>query len=270
MTDPSDGLILTDATEPGVVVIRLNDPKTRNALSSRMIEGLTETFHKIARDRSVRAVILTGEGEGFCSGADLELFRHAEGAGATIPEVTDVLSGAEALVKAVWGIPVPVICAVNGAAVGGGLSLALASDIRICTADASFSAAFVKFGLTGCELGSSFLLPKVVGVSAAFEMMLTGRRIDAEEAARLGLVVAIVPAQSLIGRALEIAAAIRANSPLGVQMTKDIMWRNLEATSLDGAMQLEIRSQVLAAQTRDHREAVAAVMERRAAEFHYE
>jgi enoyl-CoA hydratase len=160
-----------------------------------------------------------------------------------------------------------VIAAVNGPAAGGGLALALAADTRVCSESARFNAAFVRLGISGCDVGVSYLLPRTVGPTVAFEMMLTGRLIDATEARRVGLVLDVVPDGTVVDAALEIAKRILANSPFAVRMTKQVMWTNLDAADLDAAIQLENRTQILCAHTKDHHEAVAAFVERRPAMF---
>jgi enoyl-CoA hydratase len=162
-----------------------------------------------------------------------------------------------------------VIAAVNGPAFGGGFSLALAGDLRLCSPDARFCASFVKFGIAGCELGVSYLLPKIVGATAAFEMMLTGRTVGADEAFRTGLVLEVVDGGALLDRALELAGRIAANSPFGVAMTKRLAWRNLGATHFEGAMELEMHTQALLFRTEDHLEALHAFQDRRPADYRY-
>jgi enoyl-CoA hydratase len=160
-------------------------------------------------------------------------------------------------------IPQPVIAAVNGAAAGGGLALVLGSDIRLAAASARFSAAFVKIGVSGCDIGTSWLLPRLIGAGAAHEMMLTGRLVEAEEAARRGLVLEVVDDAALAGRALEEARLVLANSPLGVRMTKETMWASMEVGGLAAAIALENHTQLLCLGSDDQREAVAAFLEKR-------
>ncbi len=159
------------------------------------------------------------------------------------------------------------IAAVNGAAAGGGLALALASDVRIAAASARFNVAFVRIGLSGCDIGVSWLLPRLVGASRAFELLLTGRLIDAAEADHIGLVTRVVPDEDLLESALETARAICGNSPMGVRMTKEVMWSQLEIGSLQAGIDLENRTQILTSYTEDHDEASAAFRERRAPAF---
>ena len=160
-------------------------------------------------------------------------------------------------------MPQPVVAAVNGPAAGGGLALALAADTWVCSASARFNAAFVRIGLSGCDMGVSWLLPRLVGPTLAFEMMLTGRLVGAEEAAARGMVLRAVPDGEVVGAALEIARAICENTPLGVRLTKQTMWANLEAPSLENAIAFENRTQELCVQSEGFREVVTAFTERR-------
>jgi enoyl-CoA hydratase len=165
-------------------------------------------------------------------------------------------------------LPQPIIAAVNGPASGGGLALALASDVRVAAASARFDVAFVRVGLSGCDIGVSWLLPRLIGAGKAFELMLSGRTFDAAEAAAMGLLSRVVADGVAIEAALETADSIAANSPFGVWMTKEVMWANLETGSLQAGIDLENRTQILALATGDMREAMAAFVEKRPPLFH--
>jgi enoyl-CoA hydratase len=171
------------------------------------------------------------------------------------------------LATALRGLPQPVVAAVNGPAAGGGLALALASDVRVCSPDARFNVAFVKLGLSGCDVGVSHLLPRIVGLGLASELMLTGRSVDGEEALRIGLANRLVDADRLLDESLALAREIAANSPFGVRMTKQVLRRNAEASTLESAIDLENRTQILATRTHDLVEAVTARNEKRPARF---
>ena len=145
----------------------------------------------------------------------------------------------------------PVIAAVNGPASGGGLAIALGSDIRIAARTARFNVAFVRIGLSGCDIGVSWMLPRLVGASRAHELMLTGRIFDAAEAREMNLVLDVVPDGAVVERALATARLIAANSPLAVWMTKEVMWSNLETASQQAGIDLENRTQILASTTGD-------------------
>jgi enoyl-CoA hydratase len=171
------------------------------------------------------------------------------------------------LIPHLRAVPQPVISAVNGAASGGGLALALGSDIRIAARSARFNVAFIRIGLSGCDIGTSWLLPRLVGASRAFELLLTGRLIDATEAERIGLVVRVVPDDQVVDAALETADLIAGNSPWGVRMTKEVMWSQLEVSSLQAGIDLENRTQILSSFTGDMQEAMSAFLEKRPPAF---
>jgi enoyl-CoA hydratase len=234
-------------------------------MNFELISDLHDALDEVGSDRSCRVVVLTGAGRGFCAGIDLKGTGPAPGA-TGLGQVQAGLKGQQhvaRLVPHLRSLPQPVIAAVNGPAAGGGLALALASDIRIAAASARFNVAFVRIGLSGCDIGVSFLLPRLIGAARAFELMLTGRIIDAEEASRIGLVLNVVPDGGVVDAALETAALIVRNSPFGVQMTKEVMWSALEVNSLQAAIDLENRTQLLTSYTEDMREAIAAFLGKR-------
>jgi enoyl-CoA hydratase len=210
--------------------------------------------------------VLTGAGKGFCSGANM-------GGGDDLPErardrgpVGLVQMSQEhlaELILAMRELPQPLIAAVHGAAIGGGLALALACDLRVASDDARFAAHFIKVGLSSCDVGTSYLLPRVVGPTIAAELMLTGRRFTAEEGASIGLLNRVVPRDELLAAAVELGELIAANSEYGVSMTKIGLWANLDAPSLRYAMELENRTQVLGTFTGNMTEAGRAFVEKR-------
>jgi enoyl-CoA hydratase len=261
--------VLVSKPRPGVTQLNLNRPAKLNAMNVELISELHAALDAVAADSTCRAVVLTGEGRGFCAGLDLGGFGTVPGA----EDLGQVQAGfatqtlIASLIPKMRSLPVPVIAAVNGAAAGGGLALALGSDIRIAGASARFNVAFVRIGLSGCDIGVSWLLPRLIGASRAWELMLTGRIIDAAEADRIGLVVRVVPDDELLEAAHETAGLIAANSPWGVRMTKEVGWSQLEIGSLQAGIDLENRTQVLASQTGDLREAMTAFLEKRPAEF---
>ena len=254
---------------PGITQLTLNRPEKLNAMNVELISELHAALDAIAVDGACRAVVLTGEGRGFCAGLDLGGFGTAPGGEDVGPVQAGMATQTHIakLVPKLRSLPMPVIAAVNGAAAGGGLALALASDIRIASASARFNVAFVRIGLSGCDIGVSWLLPRLIGASRAWELMLTGRIIDAAEADRIGLVVRVVPDDALLDAAYETAGLIVANSPWGVRMTKEVAWSQLEVGSLHAGIDLENRTQILASQTNDMREATVAFLEKRAAKF---
>lgn len=264
--------LMTEMMEPGVLQVRLNRPKQLNALDATMVGELGQLFRELNNNRDVRAVIMTGEGRGFCAGADLTsrggpgMIPGTEGMG----QVGFIYKFQEYLADTILAIhecDKPVIAAVNGVAVGGGLALTLASDIRVASRAGKFGSVFIKTGLSSCDVGTSYFLPRLVGPSAAAELMLTGRIIDAEEALNLRLVSRVVPDEELLPVALDIARQIVANAEYGVWMTKKGLRANLDAPSLRHAMELENRQQVLGCFTGCMDEMMAAFTEGRAPVF---
>ena len=253
----------------GIAQITLNRPDRLNAMNYALVSGLYEALDELGADESCRVIVLTGAGRGFCAGLDL-----SEGAS---PPSTQGMGRAQAgmtvqkmiagLVPKMRTTPQPIIAAVNGAASGGGLALTLASDVRIAAASARFNVAFIRVGLSGCDIGVSWMLPRLIGASRAFELLLTGRLIDADEADRVGLVSRVVPDGEVVSSALETAELIVGNSPFGVRMTKEVMWSQLEIGSLQAGIDLENRTQVLSSFTGDLVEAMAAFNEKRPAKF---
>ena len=253
---------------PGVAQITLNRPQTLNAMTSELIESLHDTLDAIAVDSAVRVVVLTGAGRAFCAGLDLGGYGtapHTEGLG-RIQTGFAVQRHIAGLIPRLRSLPQPVIAAVNGAAAGGGFALVLGSDVRIASRSAKFNAAFIRIGLSACDIGTSWLLPRIVGVARAQELMLTGRLFDAEEAHRIGLVVDVHDDADLLDAAYATAALIMRNSPMGVAMTKEGMWTALEVP-MQAAIDIENRQQIMLTQTADHREAMMAFLDKRAPNF---
>lgn len=249
----------------GISLVTLSRPDRLNAITFEMFREMRLVCDELAADDAVRAVVVTGAGRGFCSGLDLQ--EAAELARMTAVEM---MTGQESWADAIAGfhrLAKPVIAAVNGAAAGAGLALALAADIRLAVPQARFNAAFVRIGLTGGDCGTSYLLPRVVGLGWASEILLTGRFVDAQEAERIGLVNRVVAAESLLDEAFGVAEQIAANSPFGVGLTKKVLAVNVDAPSLEAALDLENRNQVLASRTRDMSEALTAFLEKRAPDF---
>jgi enoyl-CoA hydratase len=257
--------------EPGIALLTLSRPERLNAMSAELLAELHRTLDAIAEDPDCRVVVLTGAGRGFCAGLDLTAYdlgsQNTREEQESPQERLRLQKHIAALVPKLRALPQPVVAAVNGPAAGGGLALALASDVRIAGASARFNVAFVRIGLSGCDIGVSWMLPRLIGASRAFELLLTGRLIDAAEADHIGLVTRVVPDDELLGSALETARAIRANSPMGVRMTKEVMWSQLEIGSLQAGIDLENRTQILTSYTEDHDEAAAAFRERRPPAF---
>jgi len=262
-------VVTLEEAKPGITIVTLNRPESLNAMNHELVAAVRDALDDVDNDRSCRVVILTGAGRAFCAGLDLK--------GAGIAPGTDGLGRPQAgmlsqqhiasLYTHMRRVRKPIIAAVNGPAAGGGFAFALASDVRVAAASAKFNVAFVRIGLSGCDVGVSYLLPRLIGASKAFELMLTGRFVLADEAERIGLVSRVVPDGQVVEAALEIADQIVANSPFGVWMTKEVMWANLEISSMQAAIDLENRTQILTTFTEDMPEAMRAFLEKREPDF---
>jgi enoyl-CoA hydratase len=259
-----------DTPHPHVAVVTLNRPERMNAMAFDVMIPLRDALREVGYDNAVRVVVVTGAGDGFCSGADLEdpgTIPHIEGL--TLP--TMALRSMELLddvITTIRRLHQPVIAAVNGPAIGGGFCLALAADIRIAAEEAYFRAAGINNGLTAAELGLSFLLPRAVGQSRASEIMLTGRDVSADESERIGLVSRVVPNVGLLPACFEMADRIIGWSRAGIELTKRQLWNSLDASSLQTHMDAEGTAQLFVRiTTQNFQEAVAARREHRTPEF---
>lgn len=255
--------------QPGITQITLNRPSALNAMTTELVEDLHQALEGISRDRECRVVVLTGAGRGFCAGLDLRGYGDAPGFEwqGRVEKGFAVQKHIASLIPRLRSLPQPVIAAVNGPASGGGFALVLGSDIRLAAKSARFNAAFIKIGLSACDIGTSWLLPRIVGAARAQELMLTGRLFDASEALRIGLVTEVVDDDELLGAAYAKAAEIMTNSPLGVALTKEGMWSALEIPGLSAAIDMENRQQIMASFSDDAREARAARSEKRSPRY---
>jgi enoyl-CoA hydratase len=250
--------------------VTLNRPERMNSMAFDVMVPLKKVLDELSYDNATRVIVLTGAGRGFSSGADHKSagsVPHIDG----LTRPTFALRSMEVLDDVILSLRKmhqPVIAAVNGAAIGGGLCLALACDIRVAGAGAYFRAAGINNGLTASELGLSYLLPRAIGTSRAFELMLTGRDVDAEEAARIGLVSRAVPDDELLDVCYELGERIASFSRPGIELTKRTLWSGLDAASLEGHMQTEGLGQLFVRLlTGNFEEAVAARAEKRAPVF---
>lgn len=253
-------LTLEEAT-PGVVVLTLNRPDRYNAMTNQMFVELERAALDLDQEDDLRALVVTGAGTAFCGGYDLADADGLADLGA-IQMLNQQERAARSLVS-IRSIRVPVIAAVNGPAAGGGLALALQADIRLASPEAKFNAAFVKIGLTAGDLGTSWLLTRLVGPAVTSEVCFTGRMVHVAEAARIGLVNNISEPGKLMEDALELAGQIVANSPGGVQLSKKALQANMEIGSYAAALELENRGQALLTRSTDMPEALAAFKEKR-------
>jgi enoyl-CoA hydratase len=245
--------------------LTLNRPDALNAMNPRLVDELRDYFQSLAADRETRVVVLRGAGRAFCAGLDLKEPSAEVGRGVTggmrgqrhISELPLLMRRA----------PQPIIACVHGAACGGGFALALASDVRLAGESARMNAAFIRIGLSGCDVGVSYLLPRLVGASLASELLLTGRFVHAERARELGLVSTVVPDADLEAEARKLAEEMLATTPLGLRLTKECLTASIDAASLEQAIAMEDRNQVLCAQTDDFREGIGAFLEKRAPRY---
>jgi len=262
-----DDPILTETVAEGVTLLRLNRPAQLNAFTRESVALFNETIDAIAGDTAVRALIITGSGRGFCSGQDI---AAADARNRTAPSgVVERLFWQEQFTgmgRRLRAMPQVVIAAVNGPCAGAGFAIALASDVRIAARSARFMIASVRLGLSAGESGMSYFLPRLIGASRAFEIMLTGRPIDAVEAERIGLCARLVDDGAALDTAIAFAADVMANSPFSIAHTKRLMWDNLDAPYA-AAVEMENRTQMLASLTDDYKEATAAFTEKRPPRF---
>jgi enoyl-CoA hydratase/carnithine racemase len=245
----------------------LNRPERLNAIDHSMLTALRSFFDARMRDFATRIIVVTGAGRGFCAGLDLKASGNEGAWQPGVGPVQDLLTFqediAELTVK-MRNCPQPIIAAVNGPATGGGLSIAIASDMRIGTENARFACSYLNLGLGGADVGSSYFLPKIMGSAHAADMLYSGRIVDAGEAREMGLLTKIVAHEELVPTAMTIAEGIvRKASPLGLRLTKQALNETVTGISLDNALKLENRNQALASQTEDAREARSAWFEKR-------
>ncbi|MEW5721560.1 MAG: enoyl-CoA hydratase-related protein [Thermodesulfobacteriota bacterium] len=252
---------------PGLGLLTLNRPEKLNAINLGMIEELHELYLRLCGPTSVRVVVMTGAGRGFCSGADLmdaemlEKAPHLFADAATF--LVEVQKKYSNMILELRRLPQPIIAAVNGPAAGGGMCLVLASDIVYVGPRAKFIASFINLGLSGGELGTTYFLPRLVGLSRAAEILYTGRPVGAEEAARIGLAVRLVEEDKLLESALETARTMLTKSLAGLRQTKEALTRNLNAPGLEAAIEFENRNQAICAFTGDFQKAVAAFVHKK-------
>lgn len=262
----SESLVLVTTPREHVRLITLNKPERLNSMSFGLVGALYKALEEVGADNDCWVAVLTGAGRGFCSGLDLEDMGSAPG----LEGLTRHRAGTRAMaymgdvVPAMRAIPQPLIGAINGPAYGGGMCLTLGCDIRIASESAVFCGAGINNGLTGVELGISFLLPRAIGTAHAGEILLTGRTVTAAEAERIGLVSRVTPDGKVVDIGVEMAEdMVTRLSPFGMELTKQAVWANLEAGSLRAAMDLENHSQLLAGHTGNLEEAMAAFREKR-------
>ena len=255
--------------QDGIALLALNRPDSLNAMTNELVQLLHERLDDISVNRDVRVVVLTGTGRGFCAGLDLKGYGHAPGFAwnGAVERGLAVQKHIASLIPHMRSLPQPIIAAVNGPASGGGFALVLGSDIRLAAREAKFNAAFIRIGLSACDIGTSWLLPRLVGAARAQELMLTGRLFSADEALQMGLVTDVVAGEELLTAAFAKASEVMMNTPLGVALTKEGMWSALEIPGLQAAIDMENRQQIMASFSDDAKEMRRSRMEKRPPTF---
>lgn len=250
----------------GVDWVTLNRPDSLNALDPQLIDALNDYFQSLQRNRTTRVVVLRGAGSAFCAGLDLKHAMQKRAGQQEPPGVTASLDSQRRIADIVMLMrrcPQPIVALIHGAAAGGGFALALAADIRIATKSARMNCAFIKLGLGGCDIGSSYFLPRLVGVSVASELILTGRFIGAERALAVGLVSEVVEEGGLDAAAAPYVEAMMLTSPVGLRLSKECLNMSVDAGSMEAVIAMEDRNQVLCSRSEDFEEGIRAFIEKR-------
>lgn len=265
MADPS---VLTIEKSGSIDWVTLNRPERLNALNPALVDALLDYFQGLYMDRSVRIVVLKGAGRAYSARLDLKERSNDGEADSRGPAAgLRAQRRISEIVMRMRRCPQPILSLVKGPACGGGFAMALASDIRIAGKSARMNAAFIRIGLSACDIGVSYFLPRLVGVSVASELMLTGRFIEAERALRVGLVSEVVEDDALEAAAEPYLDQMLTTSPLGLRMTKECLNMSVDAGSLEAAIAMEDRNQILCAQTEDFREGIGAFLGKRPPEY---
>jgi enoyl-CoA hydratase len=262
-------VLLSEAVDEHIQLVTLNRPEQLNAMTADLCQALHDELARLGAQRACRAIVLTGAGRAFCAGLDLRGYGRAPNNTGS-DDARDRLANQEHMSRLVLRLratPQPVVAAVNGPAAGFGMALALGSDIRYAAASVVFRAAFLNVGVSNCDMATSWLLPRLIGASRAHEIMLTGRRVGAAEAERIGLVAGVIEDGAVVERAIAAAREIAAWSPWGIRLTKQGMWSALEIGSEQAAVEYEDRQQIMATHGVAVREAITAFLEKRPAEF---
>jgi enoyl-CoA hydratase/carnithine racemase len=259
------GTVELTTIDEGVLQVTFNRPDALNALTWELVKEFLDVMDRVEQDAEARIVVLTGAGRAFCAGFDLKGYgdeARLEERGTTrglLVRQAEIGT----MVTRLHGLKIPAIAAINGPCAGAGISYAAACDIRIAAEGAVFSAAFLRAGVSACDLGVSWLLPRIVGVGRAHELMYTARRFMADEALNIGFVTDVVPGDQLTEKALAIANQIKQNPPLQTELTKVGLSVALQSTSLQDVIEFENRQQVLTAMTDDYSEAIDSYLGKR-------
>jgi len=254
---------ITIETHGAIEILTLDRPDQRNAVTPEMIADLTSYFSGLHDRPTTRVVILRGNGPEFSAGVELGSDAFAAPGKGRPQRQLKMQQNYSGVIRLMRSCPQPIIGLAHGAACGAGFSFLLACDIRFATPDARMNAAYIRIGVGGCDMGSGYLLPRLVGLSVTSELLLAGRFLRAERAKAIGLVSDIVPADELLAKGMEFASEMLRVSPMGLRLTKQALNVLIDAPSLDAALMMEDRQQVILLETSDHAEAVAAFRERR-------
>jgi enoyl-CoA hydratase/carnithine racemase len=246
-----------------IEILSLDRPDALNAVTPAMAEELISYFSGLHDRLSTRIVILRGNGRAFCAGAELGSDAFAAPGEGRPQRQLDIQQRYSRIVRLMRSCPQPIVALIHGAACGAGFSLLLASDVRFAARAARMNAAYIRVGVGGCDMGSGYLLPRLIGLSVASELLLTGRFLDADRAKAVGLVSDVVADDELLDTGLAFAAEMARASPMGLRLTKQTLNALIDAPGIDAALMIEDRQQVILLETSDHREAVAAFRERR-------
>ncbi len=240
----------------------LNRPNELNAITTPMVSELRHYFDHLLENQQTRVVLMGGKGKAFCAGLDIKAASDT-----SVPRPFGAGMGFQGYLAEVYmkmrRCPQPIISLIQGPACGGGFAFALASDVRIAADNARMNAAFIKLGLSACDMGTSYFLPRLVGTSVASELMLTGKFIDAERSLRTNLVSEVVPEAELLATAKAYAREMLLASPMGLRLTKEGLNVAIDAPGLEAAIAIENRNQVLCSRTADAKEGMRAFIEKR-------
>jgi enoyl-CoA hydratase/carnithine racemase len=254
---------ITVEARDGIDILSLNRPNALNAVTPVMAEELIAYFSGLHDRLTTRIVIFRGNGRAFCAGAELDSDAFAAPGAGRPQRQLDMQQRYSRIIRLMRSCPQPIVALVQGAACGAGFSLLLASDVRFAAPAARMNAAYIRVGVGGCDMGSGYLLPRLIGLSVASELLLTGRFLGAERAKAVGLVSEVVDDDKLLETGLAFAAEMARASPMGLRMTKQTLNALIDAPGIDAALMIEDRQQVMLLETGDHQEAVAAFREKR-------
>jgi enoyl-CoA hydratase/carnithine racemase len=254
---------ITVEEHDAIEILSLNRPDALNSVTPAMADELIAYFSGLHDRLSTRIVIFRGNGRAFCAGVELGSDAFAAPGAGRPQRQLDMQQRYSRIIRLMRSCPQPIVALVHGAACGAGFSLLLASDIRFAARGARMNAAYIRVGVGGCDMGSGYMLPRLIGLSVASELLLTGRFLDADRAKAVGLVSDVVPEDKLLETGLAFAAEMARTAPMGLRLTKQTLNALIDAPGIDAALMIEDRQQVMLLETSDHQEAVAAFRERR-------